>query len=630
MCGFLGGFFSGNSEEKIKAGLAAIRHRGPDNEGIYLHQDFFTAACRLSVQDLSDRGQQPMRSEDGRYVLSYNGELYNQKELRQQLLQKGFDFQSQSDTEVLLAAWQAWGPGCLPQLNGIFSFAIFDALEESIYLARDPLGVKPLYVYEAGASFLFASELKALLQWPGAGGTLQKELFYYYLLFLYLPGGQTLFRNLQKLPPGHWGVYKRKEKRFEVKRFYQLPFNGQYTQHVSVREWTDKLEAQLLTTVSAQLQSDAGLGFYLSGGLDSTLLAAMAKKVSGGQHFPCFTLGNLEGLKTEGFGDDFSFARLAAHHLQLDVRTVSGALHLESELDKMVWHLDEPQGDPAALHTLHLSQAAASAGLKVMISGAGADDVFSGYRRHQAMRWNFLARSPQPVKNLLASVAGLKSNALQRRVQKLLVNNGSSSEARLFAGFFWLPPQRVKQLFTGGMQEAIARMDPYQPFRQVLQEIPSEHNCLNQMLAAELRIFMGSHNLNYLDKLSMAAGIEARVPYLDKEVIAFSAQLPPGLKLKGNTTKYLLRQVAARYLPQEIIHRKKTGFAAPIRSMLTGPLSGLVQERLLEGSLRQQNIFDEKEIKKLVAANATGTVDAAYPIFTLLAIESWLRQFCPA
>lgn len=630
MCGILGGFVSHISEALVRERLAAIRHRGPDGAGAFHQNEYFAAACRLAIRDPSADGGQPMISSNGRFVLCYNGELYNQEALREKLRALGFSFTTDTDTETLLCAWQAWGSNCLPMLRGIFAFAVYDTWEEMLFLARDPLGVKPLYVYQNGKDFLFTSEIKALLKWPSLDFSIKEERLHYFLVFLYLPGEPTLFQNIEKLKPGHFGIYKRKEHRFFIHRFYQLPFNGQYSNRTAEKEWAAQLEAQLLDTVAAQMTGDAGMGIALSGGLDSSLLAALAGKVAPERKIPCFTMGHTASLEQEGFGDDCSYAQTVAAHLQLDLEIVPGHLHLETELDRMVWHLEAPHGDPAAIHHLHLSEAAAARGLKVLLSGAGADDVFAGYRRHQALRWLFLKRLPAPLKNALVTAAGWKGAAVQRRVRKLLANDGQTPEEQLFASFFWLHPQTARNLFQQDLQSALTARDPFHFMRETLAEIPDEKHRLNQMLALELRLFMGCHNLDYLDKLGMAAGIEARVPYLDTDLLALSAAMPPALKLKGNTTKYLLKKVAAHYLPAEIIDRKKTGFAAPIRGMLTGPLTGFVRERLFEGSLRQKEIFNEKEIKRLVAANAAGAIDAAYPIFTLLAIESWLRQFSPA
>lgn len=611
MRGFSGGFLSAFSNADWQRQLSGWSGSKPEN--LSLKDDYF----------LLKEGSFQQQATDERYSISFYGSFGNAALLRQELHLP----QTTDDAHTLLSAWKAWGAGCFAKLSGSFAVAIYDSVSETLYLARDPLGVKPLYIYQNKGGFLFATNIKQLLQLPGLNRETDASLLYYYLIFLYLPGEQTLFKNIRKLPPGHFGVYKKTNGSFEVQRYYSLPFGKSYSKDVTEKEWTDHLEQQLLGSLERLLKPADAVCLSLSGGLDSSLLAAMSVKILGAGKLPCFTVGGTEGMRQEGFGSDLAYAQKVAKQFGLKLQPVPGDLQLKKELDRMVWQLEAPHGDPAAIHHLHLSEAAAAEGYSVMLGGAAADDVFAGYRRHQAMKWLFLRSTPAFLKPALQALAGMKGEAWRRRAERLLNNAGGNREEQLFANFFWLTPQAAEKLFSAQTQPMLRHMDPFQFMRRILAEIPNEKHPLHQMLALELRIFLGDHNLPYLEKLSAPAGIEVRSPYLNTELIACSAGMPPGLKLKGNTTKYILKKVAERYLPKEIIYRKKTGFAAPIRGLLRGSLAGFVRERLLEGSLRQKGVFNEKEIENLLSANASGRTDAAYPIFTLLAIESWLRQF---
>jgi asparagine synthase (glutamine-hydrolysing) len=582
---------------------------------------------RLAIQDLSNLGHQPMRSADRRYTLIYNGELYNNTELRSRLSKQGAVFHSGSDTETLLQAYILYGSDCLQHLNGIFAFAVYDSLTETLFVARDPLGIKPLYYYQDEHHFLFASELKAIAHMPELDYTLRPEVFYNYLLFLYSPGTETPFRHVHKLLPGH-SIRITKGIAEQPSRYYQLPFNGMYDYKASKGDWIAATDKALYSAVQRQLISDAPVGFFLSGGLDSSLIAAMAHSQQPDCRQVCFTVDTGSALAKEGFSEDLRYARIVAQKLAATLTEVPGKTAIADKLDAMVWHLDEPQADPAALHVWHIARAAKAQGIKVLLGGTGADDVFSGYRRHQLLGYeglmNLIPSGLFKVGSLFAKSAGRA--AIARRMDKLTHVTGSTIKKRI-GTHFWLPPQRVEGLFFPGLVSTFTEQQPFQYFKQLLSEIPAEQSPLNQMLYWEMNTFLPAHNLNYTDKMSMAAGVEARVPYLDVDLIALSTRMPPELKMNGQTTKYILREVAKKYLPQEVINRKKTGFAAPLRQWITSDLKPLIRKRLLSGSLVQWDIFDPQAIAALVQDNEHGRIDAAYSIFALLAIESWLRQF---
>lgn len=630
MCGIFGAVHSRKDQVHTEAILKTIAHRGPDDKDIYQASNVLFGHVRLSIQDLTTRGHQPMHSTDGSYTIIFNGEIYNHWEIREDLIKKGYSFISTSDTETLLYAYVEYGKECLQQLNGIFSFAIHDKKQNKVFIARDHLGVKPLYYYHDKDLLLFSSELKALLHVDKADYSLQPEAFYQYLLLLWSPGAPTPFQKINKLLPGHYIELDPNHISEPLQvQYYTIPFEGKYRTDLDEKQWVDLLEKQLTLSVERQLLSDAPLAFFLSGGLDSSLLLAIARKLHPDKPIKAFTIDTANLFKEEGFAEDLPYAKKVAKLLNVDLEIIPADIHIINDFDKMIWHLDEPEADAAPLNVLNIAASARKQGYKVLISGTGGDDVFSGYRRHLALQ---LERQIEAVplflrKGIRYTARALPNNVKGRRARKLVEHFDRSSIDRRIGYFFWIQPEQLRKLFHKDLQPVIGQIDPYDFFEDLLAEIPHETNALNQMLFWELRSFLPDHNLNYTDKLSMAASIETRVPFLDKDLVALSTQIPPELKLKGREAKYILKKLAERYLPKEVIYRPKTGFVAPIRKWIQGEMKSMIHQRLLSPEFNKWGIFDQAEIKKLIAENDAGKADYAYTIWSLLAIESWLRQF---
>lgn len=628
MCGIAGSVHKNLTEAQAAACLEKMAHRGPDDMGMYRDGDVWLGHRRLSIQDVSERGHQPMISEDGNYVLVYNGELYNNAALRADLQSKGFSFRSQSDTETLLKAYLAYGKDCLSRLNGIFAFALYDKQKQELWLARDPLGVKPLYYYSKDESFFFASELKGLLQLP-LDYSIDKTAFYRYLLLLYSPGAVTPFQHIKKLLPGHYLIVDTNSGAIkEEKTFYQIPFNGLY-EPLSEKEWLDELDKQLTNAIKQQLLSDVPLGYFLSGGLDSSLILAIAKKLQPGVPLQAFTIDTGHLFKEEGFDDDLPYAQKVAKLLNVPLHIIPADTNMLQHFDQMIWQLDEPQTDPASLFVQQIAKAAREKGIKVLLGGTGADDVFAGYKRHQALHLEkYLSKIPVILqKGIRNFVRLLPQNAQTRRLQKLLQQPGQSPLQRRTGYHYWLPPAQARQLFPTDIRNQLPDLDLL--FSDLLKDIPGEQSALHQMLYWELRTFLPDQNLNYTDKMGMASGVEIRVPFLDTQIIALAAKMPPSLKLKGKETKYILKKLAERYLPHDIIYRPKTGFGAPIRQWVNHEMQEMIHERLSDEALRQSGLFDANAVKKLINDTTSGATDGAYTIWSLLAIDSWVRQFNP-
>jgi asparagine synthase (glutamine-hydrolysing) len=628
MCGIFGAI-GPNAEALARKAQASLAHRGPDGSSSFFAPEarLALAHTRLAIQDLGVTATQPMTDPAGLATIVFNGEIYNFRELREQLA-SGYEFRSSGDTEVLLAAYLRWGDDMLGKLNGIFALAIYDHRQRSLLLARDGLGVKPLYWAQTKSHFAFASEIKALLQVPDLDRSLDLQAVSQYLTYLYSPGEHTLFESVRKFTPGHAARIADGRKVREW-CFYELPY-GQELSPFTVPGASAELVLRLDTAIGRQMVSDAPLGAFLSGGLDSSAICALAQRQLGSRRLDCFTI-EVRSPKGggEGFVDDLPYARLAAKALGVNLHVAEVAQDKLVDLEKLVWHLDEPQADPAALNNFYICQLARQQGIKVMLSGAGGDDIFTGYRRHQALAferyWRWL---PACVRRSFASLSehAPQSASWGRRLRKAFRQAGLPLNERMVGYFHWLDQERLQGLWSKECKAAGILTDPFAPFNEALRSLPAGMPELNQMLSLE-KFFLTDHNLNYTDKMSMAAGVEVRVPFLDPDLIDFATRLPVGFKQHGRTGKWIFRKSMEGILPREVIYRPKTGFGIPLRSWMTAKDNRIEADYLSRESLSRRGLFDPEAVHRLIAENRTGRTDASYPILALACIEIWCRQF---
>ncbi len=620
MCGIVGGI--GVKKPDYKKIIASISHRGPDSNGFFSKDNFFMCHTRLSIQDVSSKANQPMFSNDKRYVIVFNGEIYNHNDIRKSL---DYDFKSSGDTETVLASFIKYGPSFLKLLNGIFSLAIFDSKKNELFFARDHLGVKPLYIYKDSEKFLFSSEIKSFLNFD-IDKKIDFSALVNYLTFLWSPGNKTPFEKVKKITPGSYAIIKLDNyENIEFKKYYTLKFDGKYF-HKSEDELIDILDTKLQKAVKRQMLSDVPIGFFLSGGLDSSLIVAIAKKINPKLNLECFTIDD-NNFK-EGFVKDIYYAKKVAKYLNVNLNVIKSEFDIVNEFDKMIWHLDEPQADPAPLHVFNISLLAKKKGIKVLLGGTGGDDIFSGYRRHKALNFekiiNFLPKFILLLIKKTLSIITFNTPFI-RRLKKLIKNIDKTIEERIVGYFGWLKLKKIRKLLIN--KDDIKNYNPYHYLFKLLNEIPKEKSYLNKILFLEQNTFLPDHNLNYTDKMSMATGIETRVPFLDIELIDFSKKIPPNLKMKGKETKYILKKVAERYLPKDIIYRSKTGFGAPVRKWILKDMSKFIDKRLSNKKVIDQRIFNYNELKDLIKKNKNGKIDASYSIWSILAINSWFNQF---
>ena len=630
MCGIAG--YVGRLEPACLGRMnLAQGHRGPDGSGEWHDADAGLAHVRLAILDLSPAGAQPMADTAGKVIVSFNGEIYNYRELRADLERDGVVFRGGSDTEVLTHLLARHGRGCLPMLNGIFAFAAWFPAERRLLLARDAAGVKPLYWATTPQGRVFASELKAFRDLPGIDWSLDPAAVSSYLTLLYAPGELTPAKCVRKLPPGSYLEWSPEGGTVSGK--FVPPHYSEEIQPFTDREAADACRHYLGQAVKRQLVSDVPLGGFLSGGVDSSAIAHFAcAELGDARRYPCFTVGSadLGGVEAEGFGEDHPYAQLMARRLGAPLHDAVLREAALSDLDSLVWTLDEPTADVAAFTAHAVCREARDRGVKVLLSGAGGDDLFTGYRRHAALRseryWDW---APRPFRALMRrSVSGLKANSpLGRRLGKLFRYADAEPAERLASYFLWIGQETLAPALSPAMRESLGADRPVDQLLRSLDGLPPGVSRLNQMLHLDRAHFLADHNLNYTDKMAMACGVEVRLPFLDPDLVAFSERLADERKIRGPAGKYVLRQALRGVLPDEILSRPKAGFGLPLRQLLHGVYGERLRELARSGRLDATGLFSGEGVIKLLEADRRGEIDAAYPLLAILCLESWVRQF---
>jgi len=643
MCGLFGYFLTSTAPPysgDVSSTCNSLSHRGPDDHGIFFdhHHRVCLAHTRLAIQDLSQAGHQPMIASQNNVVLVYNGEIYNSEEIKKALLNSGYSFRGNSDTELLLAYYCYLRDVTTPdtaiasltqvlrRLNGIYSFAIWDRDLKSIFLVRDPFGVKPLYYYTNSDGIFFSSEVKAF-------DSIKSDVNYHclrsYLTYCYSPGPDTPLTSLRKVEPGQliclqYGLVVSVHKWFKIPSSY----SPKVRKTLSSRSYITQTSSFLRQAVHRQLISDVPVGAFLSGGLDSSSIVAFARERS--PDIRCFTI-NVPDSDIDGSTGDLPYARRVAKYLDvpLDVVEVDSSL-MARQLEHMVWHLDEPLADPAALNVLFISQLARQQGLKVLLSGSGGDDLFTGYRRHQAVRSEFLwSWLPRQFRMQLFNLFSIFSvdNPAARRFRKLFSGAHLDGDQRILNYFRWISPSDLMPLFSAEFRQALSDRPCQDPMLSFLSNLPHDMSTIDRMLALEQNFFLPDHNLIYTDKMSMAAGVEVRVPFLDIDLVNWASSIPDRFKQRGFQGKWVLKKAMEPYLPHDIIYRPKTGFGAPLRSWLRFELHDWLTDTLSPLRIQQRGFFSSDAVQSLITSNQDGTIDASYTLLSLALIEIWCQHF---
>lgn len=631
MCGIVGVWTPNNSIGTANQMVQLVCHRGPDGSGqISLANGRLAMGhTRLAILDLSSLGHQPMSLHERGVHIVYNGEIYNFRELRSELESLGIQFRGNSDTEVLINMYAHYGYSMLGKLNGIFALAIYDDQKRELFIARDQMGVKPLYYVAGPASFGFASEMKALLRTGLAGTELDPAAVLSHLGYLWSPGSATIVKQVRKLEPGFAMILQEGK----IKRhwcYFDLSYPQKKTTY-SVEEAAHAVESAVKTAVTRQMVSDVPVGAFLSGGLDSSAVAAFAREAAGARRLQCFTIDvDSDGLHSEGFSADLPYAQRVAKHLDVDLHTVHVGPEMADRLEEMIYFLDEPTPDPAALNTLFICELARKQGITVLLSGSGGDDIFTGYRRHFALQQEkYWAWLPKFARMGMAHFADAipAGNPLGRRIGKALQYADLDNAQRLASYFLWLKPETAFGLLNRDFAASITPAALFEPMLASLGRLPQNTADLDKMLYLECKHFLADHNLNYTDKMGMRAGIEVRVPLLDMDLVNLASTLPLHYKQRGAAGKWIFKKAMEGHLPNDVIWRPKTGFGVPLRDWLQRRLRPLVEDVLSTESILRRGIFDAVAVQTLLKQFQQNKIDATYSIFGLVCMELWCRQY---
>jgi asparagine synthase (glutamine-hydrolysing) len=598
----------------------SIEHRGPDDEGFYFSGQVGLGFRRLSIIDLGG-GHQPLCNEDESIWIVFNGEIYNYQELRQFLLSKGHQFRTQSDTEVIVHLYEELGESCLERLRGMFAFAIWDNRRKSLFLARDRVGIKPLYYYHSSSSFIFGSEIKVILADPEVTPEVNPEMIDRILTFNYLPGEETLLKNIHKLAPGSCVLIQ--DGDVKIRQYWDLEVPQS---SLSLAAAEEQLSSMLDESVRLHMISDVPVGFLLSGGVDSSAMLCMARGKTAGPLLS-FTVGFSE----PGITDERPYARLAAkaygaeHHEM----TISSK-DFENFLPQYIWHMEEPVCEPPAVAMYYVSQLARKF-VKVLISGEGGDEGFGGYQIYRNLLWLERLKSVlKPMngmisKSLLGLNPYLKSSQIARFAPLLNMpfetyyHSGTSNAANFFK-------QNLDTLYSEEFAPFVNKERSVNIVKKYLQNSEGR-DLVNRMLYVDTKTWLVDDLLLKADKMTMANSLELRVPFLDHKILEFAASLPGKYKVHGFTTKYILKRVLSNRVPQEILNRKKVGFPVPYNAWLRTDLKDWIRDLLLDRETLQRGYFNRNCIERLISQNTALGGSYSKELFSLAVLELWHREF---
>ena len=627
MCGIAGYFSPIQPVEFDGPGVLGnmgkvLEHRGPDDSGLWSDEVCGLSFRRLSIIDLP-LGKQPMSTSDGRYHLVFNGEIYNFKDLRLQLQQKGARFHTDSDSEVILLGYTYWGEGIVSRLRGMFAFAIYDKAEKVLFAARDHTGIKPFYYYFNDGHFVFASEAKALFQHPKIKASFDESALPAYLSFLWVPQPKTFFLGIKVLKPGHFLTITTDDVNEER---YWSPDLRDFDLDKSEAQWMEQIDFGLARSTKEQMMSDVPLGAFLSGGVDSSLIVNYMNQASS-HPVTTYTTGfSKADLVQDVIRSDLEYARLAADHLNVSSNELVLEPDVATLIPRLTWHMDEPVSDPAAI-TTYLVCKACKEKATVMLSGVGGDEIFGGYPRYLA---NQAAERYEKIprwirRQLIESVAALLpsgSNRLLRDIRKFVKSAGAPFPQRYFGFLTYYDVAELNELLNSEFKAEHI----FDFHNQILGAFPGS-SPLQSAMNLDLMTFLPQLNLAYTDKMSMAASVEVRVPFLDHRLIEDSSKLPERLRICRGQGKFALKKVAEKYLPRNLVWRKKAGFGAPVGAWLKTQLKEMMLDLLSAERIKRRGYLDSKFVGKLIADHLSGRSYNANQLWQLVTLEIWMQEF---
>ncbi len=631
MCGINGIAYSKNSGRLVDEGrLVAMRdvlhHRGPDDGGVFVDGNIGLGHRRLSIVD-PRHGIQPMHgtrtpTSASNTTIVYNGEVYNHAELRPELAKRGHVFENRSDTETILHLYEEYGRDCVEYLRGMFAFAIWDKAKQEIFIARDRLGVKPLYyVHDSQGNLFFASEIKALIEAGAVKPQINFNALPDQLANHGTSGDETLYLGVKRLMPGHTMVWK--DGKLDIREFWDVSFEPKHGPRIDaeyIEEWRDLYRK----SVEMRLMADVPLGMFLSGGIDSSAIAAMMSTMVK-EPIKTFSVGFREREANE-----FEYSRLVSRTFGTDHHEITiTPEQFFAELPNLVWHEDEPIGFIASVPLYFVSKLAQQH-VKVVLTGEGADETLAGYGRYaKALKLlsygeKYESVTPSFLRDAVRGGVATLPGVLNRKLNRTFLSRESDIENLFFDNFGVFPKRMQRGLFSRATKEKIADLNPYTPQNAWLEKCDAD-DVLDKLLYADTKTYL-HELLMKQDQMSMAASIESRVPFLDHKLVEFSARMPREMKLRGNTTKWILREAMKGVLPNEILDRAKMGFPVPVGNWFRGKFKHIVDEYVLGTRAMDRGIFDPNYVRSLVAAHNAGE-NHDERIWSLVNFEIWQRRF---
>jgi len=623
MCGICGVTYFDRernvSELEVKGMCDVIRHRGPDDQGWITKGNYGIGMRRLSIIDLFT-GRQPISNEDGSIWIVFNGEIYNHMELRDELVKKGHTFQTKCDTEAIVHAYEEYGEDCPKKLNGMFGFAILDQKKQTLFLARDRLGIKPLYYYHDSGKFAFGSELKSILQVENIPREVDKRALDIFLTFEYIPSPYSIFEGIRKLPPGHSLTLK--DGRITIKEYWDLRFDEKETPE-------DDLCEQLLDlfqdAVKIRLMSDVPLGAFLSGGIDSSAIVAMMSRVMD-RPVKTFSIAFKEDTYNESpYAQQIANRFNTEHHVEV---IEPNALELT---EKLVGFLDEPFGDFSIFPTYLVSKMARKH-VTVSLSGDGGDELFAGYDTYIA---NKAGRAYERLPGLLRGAM----HPILNRIPPTEKKKGLINRAKRFVEGMQLPPDlehtrwmiflqeaEKSKLYSDDLQDVLNGSDSFEFIRSYFNRVNTT-DPLNRQLYVDIKSYLVDDILVKVDRMSMATSLETRVPFLDHRFVEFTATIPSRLKLQGKSTKYLLKKAMQGILPPEILNRGKEGFSIPIKNWLKTDLKSLMLEVLEPQKIKREGFFNANYVEQLKKEHLSGKKNHSHRLWSMMVFGIWQNLY---
>ncbi len=625
MCGICGIYhFDGTAANAtvLAKMVHQIEHRGPDDHGTWVEQHIGIANARLAILDISAAGHQPMADATQSTWIAYNGEVYNHLDIRQDLAGAAIPWQSGADTETLLYAYKRWGVEFLTHLNGMFALSLWDVATQTLLLARDRLGQKPLYYYRDANKLIFGSEIKCILAHPDVDTGFNQSLLGHYFTYGYVPAPDTLFRNIHMLPPG--ALLRIDQSGIEMRQWWTAPTNSTAAYIPSAADYATQeaaLSEQLKKAVKARMLSDVPVGAFLSGGIDSSLIVALMREYTS-ETVKTFAIGFED---SQSF-DETPYAQTVADHLGTEHQTFIVPAKAVDLIDKLAWHLDQPFGDSSAIPTYLVSKHTRQH-VTVALTGDGGDELFAGYDRFRAARIADLYKKvPTPIHALIQRGIGLLpvGNGYRNIVRRA---GEFTATARLplsdrYLGWVGISAPEFASALTNNSQSAAAIRQHYANYFGAIGTDP-----IPPLLDVNLKSYLPDDLLIKTDRMSMAASLEARSPFLDYNLVEFAAQLPMCYKLKGKQSKYILRTLAKRYVPAHIIDRPKHGFGVPVGKWFRGNLKDYLQDHLISAGNYNSQYLNHAMVQQLVKDHLAEKQDHGHLLWTLLSFEIWLRKF---